>query len=104
LGGSQDARGFGDHLHRVAGALLDAYGATGAKIEIDAVAVGRTELDDCGLRAGGEATVAFEAIATREAAVGFMESGRLAQPHCYLCEAHSLGRRDLALREGIASL
>ena len=61
--------GFGDHLDRVAWALLEAHAAAGARRVVDAVAQARPELGDRLLRARGIAVVAFEAVAAGQAAL-----------------------------------
>ena len=70
------ARDIGDHLHRVARALFDAHGASGAQIHVDAVSMSRTEPDDRRLRARGETIVAFEAIAAGQASLRFVARRR----------------------------
>ena len=63
----------------MAGALLDADAAAGAKIEFDLVALVRAELDDRVFRTGGITIVAFEAIAAGQAALGLVQRFFLAQ-------------------------
>ena len=46
--------------------------ATGAQIEVDAIAAPAAETDDRLLGAGGKAIVAFEAVAAGQAALGFV--------------------------------
>src|SRR6266545_2943315 len=61
-GGGRDCR-FGDHLDRVARALLETNGTAGAEVVVDAVKSTRTELHDRLLRTGGEAVAAGQAAA-----------------------------------------
>jgi hypothetical protein len=63
----------------VAGTLLDAHTAAGAKIELDLVTLAGAELDDRVFRTGGVAIVAFEAIAAGKATLGFVQRFFLAQ-------------------------
>ena len=71
--------GFGDHLDRVTGTLLETDGAAGATIVVEAVAAAGPELDDRLLWAGGIALVALEAIAAGETAPRFVARFGFAQ-------------------------
>src|SRR5262252_2269486 len=67
-GGRIDCR-FGDHLDRMARALLEANRTAGAELVIDAIEPTRAQLDDCLLRTGRETVVAFETVAAGQAAL-----------------------------------
>src|SRR5271166_2331073 len=95
-------RWFRDHLDRVARALLKTDRAAGAFRVIEPIALARTELDDRRLRTGGEAVVAFKAIAATQAALRLAPRLRLGQAGQDLGEAGgAVLLRQLALRRRV---
>src|SRR5690606_7341878 len=85
--------GLTDHLDGVDRALPVAGGATGALVVVEGIAVPDTELDDRVLRAGAEAPVALEAVATGQAPGGLELSLPCGEPGRDLVEGlHPRGR------------
>ena len=76
--------------------MIETNRAAGAEVEVDAVFPPFAELDDRLLRAGGEAIVAFEAVATGEAAIGLVARLFLGDPRNDLGKAQPRRRRQFA--------
>ena len=79
--------GFRNHVNGMAGALFVADGAAGAFVEVETVALARSEFDDGFFRAGPETAIAFEAVATAEASFGLISGFLFCQPFDDFIEA-----------------
>src|SRR5215470_2043147 len=84
--------GFGDHLDGAGRAFGDAVAAALAVVEVDLVALARSQLDDGVVRADAVAVVAFEAVAAGHAAAGLVQGGRLVEPADDLVEGRGAAR------------
>src|SRR5580658_867803 len=92
-------RRFGDHLDRMARALLETNRTSRAFCVVVAIAFSRPQLDDRVLRAGSVTIVALETIAAAQAALRLAPRFRLGQPRQHLGKSFDAVRhRQLALR------
>src|SRR5262249_60641600 len=91
-GGRRDV-GFGNHVDGMARTLLEANGAAGAEIVIDAIEPTAAELHDRLPRTGGGAVVAFEAVPAGQAAARLLTGLRSRQAPGDPLQSPSLVRR-----------